>query len=346
MPILALSTDRASLGNPAPPGNPRSLPHRSPQRPYGRPVIPGGTPGVPEGGLGREVSVVVASRDRPALLTRALASLAAVVPADVEVLVVDSASRTPQTRRVAESAGRRCLRVSAPGASRARNAGLAATTTPIVAFTDDDCEPEQGWVMRLAAAFADPRVGFATGRVLAGPGRGHPVSVLDSATPVRIAPGEESAVVGHSANLAVRRAAWTGVGGFDEVLGAGGRLRAAEDQDLLLRLVRAGWAGCYVPEAVVAHRCWRTRREVVRLAVAYGCGQGALAVKWVRLDGRAALPLLRAAVWQDGVGAALRDARSGYELGVLCGLARAAGAIGGGLRAARRPLDSTARFER
>lgn len=309
-------------------------------------MVFGGAPDAAGDGLGRQICVVVVSRDRPALLASSLAALAAAVPAGVEVLVVDSASRTPQTRRVAEGAGRRCLRVNAPGASRARNAGLAATATPIVAFTDDDCEPEPGWVLRLAAAFADPRVGFATGRVLAGPGPGHPVSVLDRATPARADPGGASAVLGHAANLAVRRAAWTDVGGFDEVLGAGGRLRAAEDQDLLLRLVRAGWAGCYVPDAVVAHRCWRTRRAVVRLAVAYGCGQGALAVKRVRLDGRAARPLLRAALWQDGVGAALRDARSGYELGVLCGLARAAGALEGGLRAAWRPLDSSARFQR
>ncbi len=50
------------------------------------------------------------------------------------------------------------------GLSAARNAGIRAARSPVVAFLDDDCRVEPGWLDDLAAEFADPLVA-ARGRL-------------------------------------------------------------------------------------------------------------------------------------------------------------------------------------
>jgi glycosyltransferase involved in cell wall biosynthesis len=109
-----------------------------------------------------DVSVVLCTRDRPQLLAGSLAAL----PPDSDVVVIDSASSTAETARVAVDAGVRVVRLDEPGLSRARNAGVTATSGQFVAFTDDDCLPRPGWVERIAAGFADSSTGVVMGRLV------------------------------------------------------------------------------------------------------------------------------------------------------------------------------------
>ncbi len=57
----------------------------------------------------------------------------------------------------------------ARGASAKRNAGWRHARAPIIAFTDDDCEPAPGWLSEALPAFDDPDVTMVQGRVLAHP---------------------------------------------------------------------------------------------------------------------------------------------------------------------------------
>ena len=63
------------------------------------------------------------------------------------------------------------------------------------------------------------------------------------------------------------------IGGFDERLGPGTWTEAAEDLALFDRLLHAGGAGRYEPQALVLHEQWRARRAVVRLDWGYGKGR-------------------------------------------------------------------------
>jgi len=229
--------------------------------------------GVPAPG---EVTVVVPVRDRAAGLGRVLAALP---PAVGGVIVVDDGSVDPAAVTAVAAAGARVLRhPQARGPAAARNTGLAAATTPLVAFLDSDVVPEPGWLDPLLAAFADPAVGLAAPRIVAllpvtgWLGRYEAVrSSLDlGPDPALIVPRSRVAYV-PSAALVVRRDA--AGAGFDE------RLHVAEDVDLVLRLHAAGWRLRYVPVARVAHdhrttfRAWWLRKAF------YGTGAAPLALR-------------------------------------------------------------------
>jgi glycosyltransferase involved in cell wall biosynthesis len=283
------------------------------------------------------VAVVLCTRDRPELLADALPALVAARDAGADVVVVDSASRGPETRELTEQAGLRLVRCERPGASHARNAGTLATSAPVLVFTDDDCRPRPGWDRALATAFADPTIGFATGRVLPGTGSGRAMSpmVEEEATTWTVA--DDVAEMGHGANMAFRRSALEAVHGFDEHLGAGVPLRGSEDKDAFLRVLRAGWRGQYVPESVVEHAAWRGQRASLRNAYWYGLGSGARAVKTARVDGAKAGPLVRGSA-RRCLRQAWAELRSGHRFATANLTLRATGILVGGARASRYDL--------
>lgn len=281
------------------------------------------------------VSVVICSRDRGAQLRRAIAAVRAVLRAEDELLVVDSASADASVASIAAEAGARVLRAAAPGLARARNVGWRRAGRDVVAFTDDDCEPMPGWTRHVEDAFRAQGLGFAFGQVLAR-GGGEPLSVTADARPQTFR-GADAVVVGHGANLSCRVAALAAVGGFDDALGSGSDFPAGEDSDIARRMLRAGWDGAFVPTAVVVHEQWRGRRAALRVMYRYGVGAGAVAVKAYRTgDG---LRPLRRELWDEGLAMAARHARNRYEFGVAACLCRTAGTVTGAGRAMPRRVE-------
>lgn len=295
------------------------------------------------------ITVVVATRDRPDLAAGCLQALAAACRPGDRVLVVDSASAAPAARRLAAAAaeaGADLLRCEEPGASRARNAGWRAAATPLVAFTDDDCRPEPGWAAALAAALAgEGAADFVTGRVVpegdVGGRARLTLSVHGDPEPRELGPGTDPSRLGHGANMAWRRPALEGLDGFDEAFGPGAPLRAAEDHDLFWRALTGGAKGRYLPEAVVRHHQWRSRRAQLATYHGYGVGSGALAVKQAAgLDRKVVAGLL----WHRGLVPAARDLAAGYQMGAAGQLAELVGALRGASLARRWPVDAAGHF--
>ena len=217
-----------------------------------------------------DVSVVVCTRDRPEALARCLASLRELRVRPREIVVVDNAPSDDATRRiVAALPDVRYVREQRPGLSRARNAGVGASSADIVAFTDDDVVVAPDWITRLTAPFADARVMAVTGIVLPAElesgaqrlaeerlwsfNREFRPRTFDARYFARLRTrGVPVWHIGAGANMAVRRDAFARVGLFDERLGAGAA-GCSEDSELWYRLLAAGWSCAYEPAAVLFH---------------------------------------------------------------------------------------------
>ncbi|AWK09021.1 glycosyl transferase family 2 [Streptomyces spongiicola] len=238
-------------------------------------------------------SVVVATRERPGVLGRALDSLLAQDHPDFEVVVVDNAPLTGATRELVERKhdGRvRYVREPVPGLAVAHNRGVAAADAAVLAFTDDDVVADPHWLTALTAPFAeDSRIGCVTGLIL--PARlGTPAQVLleshggfakgfvprtyDPARP----PADEplfpftAGRFGSGANMAFRAGALRAVGGFDPATGTGTAARGGDDLYAFVRILTDGHRLRYTPDALVWHHHRETERDLRNQAFGYGAG--------------------------------------------------------------------------
>ncbi len=186
------------------------------------------------------VDVVIATRDRPALLRRAVDSvLAQTYPGPITVHVVHDRSAPDPT--LAREEGDRVVRVLAndrsPGLAGARNAGILDGTGDLVAFCDDD----DHWLpdklrLQVAALRASGDATCVTGIVVEYAGR---------AVPRVPRPGElgldhlvrHRVMAAHPSTVLVRRADLLGpIGLVDEAIpGSYG-----EDFDWIIRAARHG----------------------------------------------------------------------------------------------------------
>lgn len=234
-----------------------------------------------------DITVAVATCGRPDGLTRCLEALAGGTARPGEVIIVDQAP-TARARAAADACTGlevRYLEQPRLGLSASRNLALASATTTVLAVTDDDCAPQKGWVAALADALRrHPVPAAVTGPVVASgpaPAGAHAVSLRTSSARVdhrgRVLPWH----VGSGANFAAHTALLERHGGWDERLGVGSRGRAAEDADLLYRIMRGGGAVRYEPDAIVAHE-WQTRSRRLETRTSYAFGIGALCGLWLR----------------------------------------------------------------
>ncbi len=219
----------------------------------------------------RPVDVVVVSYNARAALLACCRSVRALPGA--RLIVVDNASTDGSADAVAALGADVTVlrRAHNEGFGAAANRGVAAGDAAEVLLLNSDATIDAAALEALraalahdpAAAAAGPRLRDANGRLELSIGRrltpcNEAAFKLLEAGRRRCPPlerwlerryGRPRAVASLSAAcLLVRRAAFTGVGGFDERF-----FLYAEDVDLCLRLRRAGWRLLYVPEAEVRH---------------------------------------------------------------------------------------------
>lgn len=202
---------------------------------------------------GPSFSVIICTRNGRARIGHCLKAVRAMVGGGLETLVVDDGSDDGTADFVAENfPWVRLVRLPACGLSAARNAGAAAANGEILAFTDDDCEPDQEWLARLRRVFADGRFAAAGGPNLPPPARSWREAVVAAApgAPSHVMLDDEEAEHLPGCNLAVTRAAFAAVGGFDPEFHTAG-----DDVDFCWRLRAAGLRLGFAPGAFVWH--WR-----------------------------------------------------------------------------------------
>ena len=260
------------------------------------------------------ISVVIPHMNQPDHLARCLAALAGQAGAPpFDATVGDNGSR----EAALSAAGALCARFGArliheptPGPGPARNAGIAATAAPLLAFIDADCIAHPRWLQAIAAAFEDPARPILGGDVRIwreDPAAPTALECYESVYAYQMRDYIRRKGFTGTGNLAVRRGTWEAVGPF-----AG--IGTAEDIDWGRRATAAGQKIHYLPEAVAWHPARKTMGELHEkwdrhLAHFYEDARGSLPgrVKWVARAGAVALSPLPE-LW--------RIARSDRVLGV------------------------------
>ncbi|MBI4320981.1 MAG: glycosyltransferase [Chloroflexi bacterium] len=233
-------------------------------------------------------SVVICTRDRPADLALCLDSVARLRGDAHEILVIDNAPSTPATQNlVREYQTERRLRYvlePRPGLDIARNRGVIEAVGEIVAYTDDDCVVDQGWLEAPLRHFVDPEVACVTGLVApreletrtqelfefnyGGMGRGLTRFTVDFSG-IRVT---DAGKVGTGANMFIRKSALLDIGLFNEALDCGMPTKSGGDTYAFYKLLAAGYRITYEPEAIVWHRHRRDDESLVNTVYGYGVG--------------------------------------------------------------------------
>ncbi|HYC98520.1 glycosyltransferase family 2 protein [Brevundimonas sp.] len=230
-----------------------------------------------------DVAIIVPTLRRPESLDRALRSLFAQTTVGdriSEIVVVDndpagSARDGVEALRAFAPWPLVYVHAPRPGVATARNAGLAATRAPLIAFLDDDEVASPGWLNALlkaqAATGADAVFGPITGRAPEARawmkpylerffGREGPETTSLIETPY-----------GCGNSLMVRAAALPGAAPFDAASDQAGGEDDALFAALRARGGRFGWAAdARVEEFAPAHRA--TLKYALARAFAYGQG--------------------------------------------------------------------------
>jgi len=221
------------------------------------------------------VSTVVCSYNGASTLEQCLTSLRAVDYPDHEVILVDDGS-TDGTREIAARfPDVRTVHQPNQGLSVARNVGLAAATGQVIAYTDSDCYADPDWLTLLvhrlqssdAAAVGGPNLTPEDGRLAAciDASPGQPTHVLEDDQVAEHIPG---------CNMAFRREALEGIGGFDAVY-----TQAGDDVDVCWRLQEIGQWIAFAPSAFVWHHRRQTPRAYLRQQLGYGRAEALLRLK-------------------------------------------------------------------
>ena len=208
-------------------------------------------------------------------------------------LIVVAQGTDPGLRKIVEQSAAsdsriRCLNLTEFGASRARNAGIAAAKYDIVAITDDDCAPAPDWLTVIDEYFSrEAELGLLSGSLIAPtaerPGISEcpaitvPEAVFDPGTMQKCPPHFSIA----GANMAVRKSVWKQVGPFDESIGPGAAIPSSEEIEYTIRLENNRIKMRCTPRSIVVHTYGRRYgwKAVLALGKSYALGQGGVAAK-------------------------------------------------------------------
>jgi glycosyltransferase involved in cell wall biosynthesis len=187
-----------------------------------------------------DVTVVIPTRNRTRLLTRALQSVLNQEEADFEVIVVDDASTdaTPRTVEGFQDDRISVIRLDRRvGVAAARNVAIAEARGRWLAFLDDDDVWAVQKLRRQQAVASDTGASLVYAGVVLLDDEGSPIEVVRWVEPEELMPGIlETNLVGTPSAVFAETGLVRDVGAFDD------RLEALADWDLWIRLVAAGSA--------------------------------------------------------------------------------------------------------
>ncbi len=223
-------------------------------------------------------SVIVCTRDGRQRIGNCLTAILAMAGGGFETVVVDDGSTDGTADFVEKNfPWVKLVRLSACGLSAARNAAAAAATGEVLAFTDDDCEPDREWIARLRPCFLAGNFAAVGGPNLPPRATNWHAAVVAAApgAPSHVMLTDEEAEHLPGCNLAVTREAFQEIGGFDCQFHTAG-----DDVDFCWRLRDAGHRLGFAPGAFVWHHRRPSLWGFLRQQLGYGQAERLLSAKY------------------------------------------------------------------
>ena len=252
------------------------------------------------------VSIIVPAYNEGAMIATVLESLLAIDYPNFEIVVVDDGSSDRTYLRALPFERRRqdieCRVLAKPNGGKfdALNHGIAHARGEFVVCIDGDSVLHPQALRHCIARFADPRVGAVAGNVRVA-NRGTPWAAMQAleyiggyglAKRAQSAAGVVTIVPGPLG--AFRKSALEAIGGYDGD-------SYAEDFDLTVKLLGAGWHVVYEPRAIVFTEAPERTLELLRQRYRWTRGSlQALAKRRHRLFSPRRSPLRCAALWYLG----------------------------------------------
>jgi GT2 family glycosyltransferase len=253
------------------------------------------------------LSVVIPTRDRPAMLAACLESLhnQSAPAGSLEIVVVDDGSDPALALGDLRAGGGpfavRMIVQEPSGANAARNRGAVEARAPVLAFVDDDELVHAGWAAAVLETFAGDCVAMAgcialqpegpLPRWARNPKTRTTLGELDlGPTPMEL----PASLSPFSGNCAIRTAAFAALGGFPTHQPPPG-VPSLNDEIALFRAARRLGPVVYQPAAAVLHRVPATRLSTAWVRQRYRA-QGVCDVLFLEGGGRGAPRALREVV--------------------------------------------------
>jgi N-acetylglucosaminyl-diphospho-decaprenol L-rhamnosyltransferase len=225
-----------------------------------------------------DLSIIIVNYNTRDYLSRCLESLAEISGISAEIIVVDNASKDLSVVMVRQRFPEAIVIANAEnrGFAKANNQAISVSKGRYLYFLNPDAEVRKGALAAMISHLErHPDIGLAGNRLVNPDGSAQP-SVENRYPGQKHAKKEMAGLKGDiqkhakkemtglkgdiawvlGASMIARRMAIANVGGFNEDFFLYG-----EEQDLCLRLRKAGWSIGYIPEAVVLHWGGKSERD-------------------------------------------------------------------------------------
>lgn len=236
------------------------------------------------------MTAVVCTRNRGSTVSNTVENILANDHPDFDLIVIDQSTNDLTQNALSDLSANprlRYVRSATSGLSNARNLGISLATSNKIAMTDDDCTVPVDWLscMERALDHAEP-VAIVIGNVAAAPydkSSGFVPNYSQTSSFLARSVRDKHRIEGMAACMGIYKDACGELSGFDPSLGSGSRFHSADETDIIIRALLAGYRVLETPDVVVTHQGLRPWKDADAVVYKYLYGIGATIAKHIKL---------------------------------------------------------------
>lgn len=232
-----------------------------------------------------KVSIVIVTKNRQKKLVNCLDALLKNNFKNAQLIIVDQSDEKNKQVLLKQKLNQfqdvLYINSKKTGKSKGLNLAIQNSTSPLLAFTDDDCIPNKDWIENIIKTFnQNEKITGIYGRTLPyQPKKNKGLicpSIFDKANAKYIKkPCKHWEEIGFGNNMAWRKNFFEKFGLFKEWLGPGSIGSNAEDAEISLRALINKQIIFYNPKILISHDKWQTKKEHEKQELSYICGENA-----------------------------------------------------------------------